>query len=36
MGDNYVKSNENKNIFYVEANILYGHSMSQPLPYDET
>ena len=31
----YVKSDENKKILYVEANILYGHSMSQPLPYDE-
>ena len=35
MGDRYVKSNENKKILYVDANNLYGHSLSQPLPYDE-
>ena len=32
MGDRYVQSNENKKILYVDANKLYGHSMSQPLP----
>ena len=35
MGDRYVKSDENKKILYVDAYNLYGHSMSQPLPYDE-
>ena len=35
MGDRYIKSNENKKILYIDANKLYGHSMSQPLPYDE-
>ena len=35
MGDRYVKSDGNKKILYVDANNLYGHSMSQPLPYDE-
>ena len=35
MGDRYAKSDENKKVLYVDANILYGHSMSQPLPYDE-
>ena len=35
MGDSYVKSDENKKVFYADANNLYGHSMSQPLPYDE-
>ena len=35
MGDRYVRSNENKKILYVDANNLYGHSMSQYLPYDE-
>ena len=35
MGDRYIKSDENKKIMYVDANNLYGHSMSQPLPYDE-
>ena len=35
MGDRYVKSDENKKILYVIANKLYGHSMSEPLPYDE-
>ena len=35
MGDRYVKSDDNKKILYIDANIIYGHSMSQPLPYDE-
>ena len=35
MGDRYVVSDENKKILYVDANNLYGHSMSEPLPYDE-
>ena len=35
MGDRYVKSDENKKILYIDANKLYGHSMSEPLPYDE-
>ena len=35
MGDIYVQSDENKKILYVDANKLYGHSMSQPLPFDE-
>ena len=35
MGDRYVKSDDNNNIVYVDANILYGFGMSQPLPYDE-
>ena len=35
MGDRYIKSDENKKILYVDANNLYGHSMSQVLPYDE-
>ena len=35
MGDRYVKSNENKKILFIDANNLYGHSMSEPLPYDE-
>ena len=34
MGNRYVKSDENKKIIYNDANNLYGHSMSQPLPYD--
>ena len=28
MGDRYVKSDENKKILYIDANNLYGHSMS--------
>ena len=35
MGDRYVKSDENKKIIYMDATNLYGHSMSQFLPYDE-
>ena len=35
MGDRYVISHENKKKLYVDANNLYGHSMSEPLPYDE-
>ena len=35
MGDRYVKSNENKKIIYMDATNLYGHSMIQPLAYDE-
>ena len=35
MGDRYVKSDENKKILYMDATNLYGHSMSQLLPYDE-
>ena len=36
MGDRYIKSDKNKNILYIDADNLYGHSMSQYLPYDET
>ena len=35
MGDRFFQSDENKKILYVDANNLYGHSMSQPLPFDE-
>ena len=35
MGDRYVKSNETKKILYVNADKLYGHSTSKPLPFDE-
>ena len=35
MGDTYVRSDENKNIIYIDATNLYGYSMSQFLPYDE-
>ena len=35
MGDRYVKSDENKKILYMDTTNLYGHSMSQMLPYDE-
>ena len=35
MGDKYVKSDENNRIIYMDATNLYGHSMIQPLPYDE-
>ena len=35
MGDRYVKSDENKKISNMDATNIYGHSMSQHLPYDE-
>ena len=35
MSDRYVKSDDNKKILYVDSINLYGHSMSQPLPFDE-
>ena len=35
MGDRYIKSDDNKKILYIDANKIYGHSMSQYLPYDE-
>ena len=35
MGDRYVKSDENKNILYKDANNWYGWAMSEYLPYDE-
>ena len=35
MGDRYVKSDDTKKILYIDANNLYGHSMSQLLPFDE-
>ena len=35
MGNRYMKSDDNKKILYIDANNLYGHSMSQYLPYDE-
>ena len=35
MCDRYVKSDERKKILYTDATNLYGHSMSQMLPYDE-
>ena len=36
MGDRYVKSDEKKKILYMDATNLYGHSMSQLLPYDKS
>ena len=36
MGDRYVISDENMKIIYMDATNLYGQSMSQKLPYDET
>ena len=34
MGDRYVKSDQTKEILFIDATSLYGHSMSQPMPYD--
>ena len=35
MGDRYIQSDENKKILYIDATNLYGHLMSQMLPYNE-
>ena len=35
MGNRYVKSDDNERILNIDANNLYGHSMSQPSHYDE-
>ena len=35
MGNRYEKSDEDNNILYIDATNIYGHSMSQLLPYDE-
>ena len=35
MGNRYVKSDDNKKIMFDDSNNMYGHSMSQPLPYDK-
>ena len=35
MGDRYVKRSDTKKIMYQDCTNLYGHSMSQILPYDE-
>ena len=35
MGDRYSKSDDIKNILYLDATNLYGHSISQMLPNDE-
>ena len=34
-GDRIVQSDDNKNIIDIDSINLYGHSMSQPLRYDE-
>ena len=35
MGDRYVKPDENKKVMYIDASILYGHPIAQPIFYDE-
>ena len=35
MGDRCKKSDDNKKIIYKDSTNLYGHSMSQLLPFDE-
>ena len=35
-GDRYVKSDENKKIYYSDANNLYGWARSEYLPSDES
>ena len=29
----YIEASKNKHIFYLDTNNLYGHAMSQYLPY---
>ena len=36
MGDRYVKSHGKKKMIFMDATNLSGHSVIQPLPYDET
>ena len=36
MGECLMKSDDNKRVLYFDATNIYGHSMSQPIPYDET
>ena len=35
MGDRYVLSDENKKIFYIDANKLYGWALTESVPYDD-
>ena len=35
MSDRYIQSDENKKILHIDATNLYGHSMSEPLLYDD-
>ena len=35
MSDRFVKSDANRKLLYIDANNFYGHSMTQPLPFDE-
>ena len=36
MGDRYIRSDENKNILYIDAINIYGWAMTQYLPNEET
>ena len=36
MGYRYLKSAVSEKILYIDATNLNGHSVSQPLPYDES
>ena len=35
IGSRYIELDESKKISYVDVNNLFGHTMSQVLPYDE-
>lgn len=35
MGDMYDSEQPSSYIFYIDANNLYGHAMSEPMPYDD-
>ena len=35
MRDRYVKTDENEKVLYMDASTFSGHSMPQPLPFDE-
>ena len=35
MGDRYINSSNNRNIWYIDADNLYGYAMMQKLPYKD-
>ena len=35
MGDRYINNSDDKSIWYIDANNLYGYAMMQKLPYKD-